>query len=319
MPRDHYIAETYLKHFLGNDGFLHVYRKSDGKYFPARPRDICHEWDGDIIQEFLANPNLLGEYRNLFEPAWNPAVAQLASGRVSREDKLAISGYLANLLVCTPAWRRISIKGNNANLLHTLKVHDALNTKHGKPDIKIKEALAALDSGQFKLDTKPDFIRAICARHLMQYAWIFYNSNWLILRNDTATGFITSDNPAAFDDPGPWRGQQPRLPRHFPITPGLCVSCDMTLAERHDSKPNFSLPPLGTVTATNARPAEVKRVNKAIVLCAEDFVILSQKTPSLEALTRKYATWRIDMEIIEDQTEDAHLFGMRTRVRRAAS
>jgi hypothetical protein len=107
MPRDHYIAETYLKHFLGNDGFLHVYRKSDGKYFPARPRAICHEWDGDIIQDFLANPKMLGDYRRLFEAAWNPAVTQLATGRVSRENKLAIAGYLANLLVCTPHARRL--------------------------------------------------------------------------------------------------------------------------------------------------------------------------------------------------------------------
>ena len=158
MPRDHYIAETYLKHFLGSDGYLHLYRKSNGKYFATNTRAICHEWDGDIIQEFLANPKMLGEYRSMFESAWNPAVTHLATGRVSREDKLAIAGYLANLLVCTPAWRRISIKGSNADLLHTLRAHDALNTKHGTPDPKIKAALTALDSGKFELDTKPEII-----------------------------------------------------------------------------------------------------------------------------------------------------------------
>lgn len=85
----------------------------------------------------------------MFESVWNPAIAHLATRHISREDKLAIAGYLANLLVCTPAWRRISIKGSNADLLHTLRAHDALNTKHGTPDPKIK---AALDSGKFELD-----------------------------------------------------------------------------------------------------------------------------------------------------------------------
>ncbi len=318
MPRDHYIAETYLKHFLGSDGYLHVYRKSTGEYFSTGPRAICHEWDGDIIQNFLANPRMLGDYRSLFEPAWNPAVKQLATGRVTREDKFAIAGYLANLLVCTPAWRRISIKSSDADLVHTLRAYDALCTEHGTPDPKIKAAVAAIDAGKFVPETKPDFIRAMHALQLMRYAWILYNSDWLILHNDTGTGFITSDNPAAFDDPGPWRGQPPRLPRYFPITPRLCVSCDMSLTRRVENPPDFSLPPLGTVAAATPPPTDIKRVNKAIVLCAEDLVISSQKLPSLEALAQKYAGWRIDVDIIQDKTEDAYLFGVHARVRRAA-
>ncbi len=61
MPRDHYIAQTYLKHFVGTDGMLHAYTKPDVRYFPCHPKDICHEWEGDIMRDFLSDPNLLGK------------------------------------------------------------------------------------------------------------------------------------------------------------------------------------------------------------------------------------------------------------------
>ena len=82
--------------------------------------------------------------------------------------------------------------------------------------------------------------------------------------------------------------------------------------------PDFSLRPLGNVTRSPPRPAEIRRINKAVVLCAENLVISSQKLPSLEGLTKKYAAWRIDVDIVQDKVEDTYLFGMHTRVRRAA-
>jgi hypothetical protein len=65
MPRDHYVAQTYLKHFVGEDGLLRAYRKSDGRRFPCRPRDVCHEWHGDVIEEFLSDPAALAKYRKV--------------------------------------------------------------------------------------------------------------------------------------------------------------------------------------------------------------------------------------------------------------
>jgi hypothetical protein len=35
MGRDHYVAETYLKHFAGSNGMLYAYRKSNLKHFPC--------------------------------------------------------------------------------------------------------------------------------------------------------------------------------------------------------------------------------------------------------------------------------------------
>ncbi len=35
--KDHYVAETYLRHFAGPLGMLRAYRKSDGTTFPCWP------------------------------------------------------------------------------------------------------------------------------------------------------------------------------------------------------------------------------------------------------------------------------------------
>src|SRR5664279_1434185 len=110
MARDHFLAQTYLKHFAGCDGRLHVYRKSNGRYISRSPKKICHERNGDIIKGFLSRPNLLGEYRKIFEPVWNLAIKPLRSGRLCPAEKMVIAGYCANLLVCTPTSRRIGIK-----------------------------------------------------------------------------------------------------------------------------------------------------------------------------------------------------------------
>ena len=316
MARDHYIAETYLKHFVGNDRLLHVYRKSDGKYFPSRPRDICHEWDGDIISDFLSTPTLLGDYRKIFEPAWNPALEELKTGKISAAEKLAIAGYWANLLVCTPAWRRVAIESHNHSALDFLQAHDALNTEHGEPDPKLKEALAALEAGNYRLDTEPDFIRAMHAKNLMRYAWALYNSSWIIIKSGTGIAFVTSDNPAAFDDPGPWQGQKPSLPRYLPVDPTLCLFCNMSLTAPRDREPDFTRPPLGQIRVGTIPPHGVRKINRAVIQCAEDLVISREKLESIEALTRKYSAYRVDTDIIRLHRQGEFIFGMQTRVKK---
>src|SRR4051812_22576616 len=93
MAEDHYVAQTYLKHFAGDSGKLRAYRRSNGKTFPCPPKDICAELDGDTIPEFLVDEKLLGKYRKIFEGAWNPAVEALQKRGVDQETKLHIAGY----------------------------------------------------------------------------------------------------------------------------------------------------------------------------------------------------------------------------------
>ncbi len=296
---------------------LHAYRKSNGEYFPCHPKAICHEWNGDIIDNFLTNSNLLGEYRKIFEPMWKPAMEELKAGRISPNDKMVAAGYWANLLLCTPAWRRVGIKSHSQSTLHTIRAIDALNTNKGKPDWKIKEALAAIDAGFIRLETDPDFIRAWYTERLIKYAWSLYNSDWLILKNNTTTEFLTSDNPVSFNDPGCRVSPHPRMPRYLTVSPFICLYCDLSLRPKtpNISELDFALPPQGKISSITINHRDVSRVNRIIVQCAEDLVISPSKNSSIEALVNKYAKYQIDVDFINISKPNEYIFGMQIRVR----
>lgn len=298
MSNDHYVAQTYLRHFADGDGMLHIYKKSDGKYWQSGPKGVCHEWDGDLIRDFVKDEEMLGKYRAIFEPRWNDAIIDLGNGVCDAAVKMAISGYWANLLVCTPAWTRIGIKMHDCNMMHRLRAEEALRAKAGKPDLKLREMLAVLDSGRYRVETKPDAIRAMAATKLMKFAWGLYNARWTIIRNRTGTGFITSDNPVAFDDPGPWRGGQPGLPRYLTLSPPLGIYGAMDPRGPHD-EPDFTAPPRGEFQWSSVPVEGVERINRAVARCAEQIVISSCKSAAVEALVADCARHRIDMEFVE--------------------
>ena len=132
MPRDHFIAQTYLRHFgdPSKGGMMHAYRKSDGKAFSCHPKDVCHEWDGDL-NPLLEKQNLLGEYRKIFEPKWRASVATLLEKTILPADMFAISGYVANLMVCTPTWVRISVNMYDAHTKAFLSFSKRMQQKNG--------------------------------------------------------------------------------------------------------------------------------------------------------------------------------------------
>lgn len=313
MPRDHYVAQTYLGHFADPGGMLHVYRKADGKYWQSGPKGVCREWDGDIIHDFLKNERMLGDYRAIFEPRWNDAITDLENGHCDSAVKMAISGYWANLLVCTPAWTRVGIRMLDFAAMHRLRSEDILCTEKGKPDPKLKEMLAAFNSGRCRIETKPDAVRAMAARALMDFAWALYNARWTVIRNETAIGFLTSDNPVAFNDPGSWRGGQPGLPRYLTLSPRLCLYGFMDPAGPRD-KPDFQQQPRGDIRWGSVPPRGVERVNRAVAECAEEIVISSCNSDAVEGLVSECAQHRVDMEFIEVRQPDGFLLGSHTRV-----
>jgi hypothetical protein len=314
MSKDHYVARTYLRHFADSDGKLHVYWKGDGKYRARSPKSVCHEWDGDLIRDFVKDEEMLGKYRAIFEPRWNDAITDLGNGICDAAVKMAIAGYWANLLVCTPAWTRLGVKMLDYNTVHHLRVQDALRTRAGKPDAKIKAILAVLDAGRIRIETEPDAVRAMAATKLMKFAWGLYNANWTVIRNRTGTGFISSDNPVAFDDPGPWRGGQPGLPRYLTLSPTLCIYGAMDPREPRD-EPDFTRPPSGEIQWGSVPLEGVERVNRAVAQCAEEIVVSSRKSTAVEALVAECARHRVDMEFFEIQQPDGFILGNHTRVR----
>jgi hypothetical protein len=209
MSNDHFIAQTYLKHFVGADGMLHVYRKSDGRYFPCKPRDICREWDGDLVRDFLKDETLLGSFRKVFEPWWDRALDDLVDRVADPSVKLAVAGYWANLMVCTPAWTRVGVKTLEYDRMRTLRAHDVLTSQAGKPDPKLKEMLAAFDAGHYRIVAERDAIRAMNATHLSRHVWHLYNADWIVIRNDLDVLGVGVDAPPG--NRSPCSGEAARL------------------------------------------------------------------------------------------------------------
>ena len=314
MPRDHFISQTYLKHFVGKDGMLYAYRKSDRASFPCRPKDICHEWDGDLVRDFLKDEALIGGFRQIFEPAWDRALVDLVDGIDDPTVKLAIAGYWANLMVCTPAWTRVGVKTQEYDTMRTVRAHDVLMTQAGKPDPKLKAMIAEFDAGHYRIEAKRDAIRAMNATYLSRHAWQFYNADWIVIRNDSEIDFITSDNPVAFDDPGPWRGGEAGLPRYLTLTPRLCLYGLMDPRAPED-EPDFTRPPRGSIRRGLIPLHGVERVNRAVAQCAEELVISSSKDGAVDALVAECARFQVDVEFINLRMRpDEFIFGNRTRV-----
>jgi hypothetical protein len=143
MSNDHYVAQTYLPAFRRTARGCCT---STGRPMVSTGggalRASVTNGMGDLIRDFVKDENLLGTYRGMFEPRWNDAITDLENGVCDAAVKMAIAGYWANLLVCTPAWTRLGIKMHDHNAMQTVRAHDILLTEAGKPDAKLKEMLA---------------------------------------------------------------------------------------------------------------------------------------------------------------------------------
>ncbi len=272
---------------------MHAYRKSKGDNFPCYPRDVCHEWDGDLNSK-LANKAVLGDYRKIFERSWQSSVKSILNEAISSGDKFAISGYFANLMVCTPTWRRLGTTLYDRSAVSFLSFSKRMQEEHGGNPGLPTEAIKRLERGEIVLRHDPDFVKASAILKLFEYAWLTYHQDWLIVENSTDCPFVTSDNPVAILQPS-----DPRRPatRYLPITPALCleVRYDRTKLPPFD----LTMPPIGHVRKGEATTNGAKAINKLTAQCAEDLVFCTKVSPGIETLVRNCANFRMELDFRE--------------------
>jgi hypothetical protein len=291
MSNDHFVAQIYLRHFgdPARGGMMYAYRKSKRDEFPCHPRAVCHEWDGDL-NPLLASPELLGDYRKLFEPRWRASVATLLENVLSPDDKFAISGYFANLMVCTPAWIRVARSVYDRSAVTFLTAAKRIASQRGDQSKLPVEAIEMLEDGRLTLSHDPNFVKGVPTNQLIEYAWRTYHQTWTIIRNRTEFPFITSDNPVAIDQ------RDGVLTRYLPITPALCLSVRYDRVKPPDLDPK--LQPRGSIEWIDADAELAKSVNTLTAMCAEDLVFTTQASPGVKRLVQNNARFGIECDLL---------------------
>ena len=298
MPEDHFVARTYLKHF-GNPktgGQLYGYSKSNGAQFPCWPRDVCREWDGDLNKAWLMRiPDLLGQFRKMFEPLWNTAVETLVLGACPPEHRFAIAGYVANLMTCTPAWRRVGVQLYNHHATAYLTFAKRMEEKHGGNSSLPVEGITMLERGEIKLDHDPDYIKAVVTQQLIDSAWMIYHQDWVVLSNPTPYPFLTSDNPVVIKEAADFRQSPERFVALAPNLGLLMRTIRTTLPPIA-----LALPRMGEVARRTVDVADAKHLNRLVARCAEELVLSSTgSSRAIATLVRNAANFRVETEFVE--------------------
>lgn len=269
-------------------------------------------------------PEMLGEYRKLFEPKWNPVVEELNKRNADRSSRLLVALCFANMVTCVPAWRRVAA-GLWQNMKGAeLRFKNIINEERGIKDDGLAKGVAALEEGKIKLQADPDVIKAKMTGNLMGLACLAYHSNFVFFENKTDIPFVTADNPVALqlsDVLG-----EP-MTRFMPITPklGLVLKLD-TWDRRMQGFPKepkeierlLEEEPRGKVFGKTPSPTEVRGLNRLVVQCAEDQVFTCRKDDGIEALVAKYGKYRIEStprEYRESPTSLIHGFVIEVRPR----
>lgn len=314
MPYDHYVAQTYLRNFLCGHQQLCVYYKSGKRPGKKPTKNICREMDGDLVADFLQDPNHIGKFRILFERNWDLALKALEARDMSADVKFVVAAFMSNLLGATPTSTRLTLESYRHCIIETTRAYQILGARRGKADPNIAQALALLDAGKLTVEVETNWARATNANHLMNFAWMLYNSDWKVIANETPVKFITSDNPFVFEDPGPFRGGKLTLPRFLPLSPTLCLYVEVEPGADFGT-PDFAKQPQGRVQfASTDQVPGVEFINERVIECAEELVIASAKIDALEPLVAKYAQHRVSNEFLKISQPDGFILGMRFRV-----
>ncbi len=173
-------------------------------------------------------------------------------------------------------------------------------------------ALRSLDAGDIIVATEPDYIRSRMASRSMTYWWALFNADWLIVEAPSDCQFLTSDNPVAFIDPGPFRKDETNLRRFLPLTPKLSLVVVMDLIP--GTEPDFTAQPKGSIKYAVVNEERVDEVNRAVIQCAEDMVFCAGENTAAEGQVREFARFRTAYEYLAFGRDQSIYQGIRLRV-----
>lgn len=283
MADDHYVAQTYLKHFADSSGKLLVYNKQYGNVRPSTAAQICYEVDGS--ETTYLQPGAIEDYLEFVENRWNFSVETFASPSVDAtayfEAKHVISRYLPYLRLLTPA----GLRTQSAALSSLLKLEMKKLYKAGKipPPPPGYEFLMEDIEKHIAISVDPNYAKALAATAFNNLSKRFYGYSWTRVRNTTEIPFITSDNPICY-----WyRDPAVVAMTYLPLSPTLGIIIN----------PFTPMPD----SEGEAKPELVKTLNSLVIKHAEKIVIANSRSTDLQREIVALRNWSYDFETIRSQ------------------
>lgn len=279
---DHYVAQTYLRHFSCYKNHVFVYRKKTGikrNKGPEKIKKICGEQGWDICHH-LENVYALREFLNDIEPAWNLFIQSIKNETLheietqeSSEIPIIMKGvlYIAYLRLLSPRSVKMAQDLREGIANHLLPIRaDKIEGLTEKQRKLIKDGKIQV---QFN---DPVFFKGFSINQLSWMPQYIYSRNWDILINNTEIKFITSDNPVIFKSFYMKQGQVIRvdnqfMPLYIPLTPDI----GLVIRKEQGTQINYK----------KALKEEVIALNEEAVKFASDLVVSSDNKEDPDIIT----------------------------------
>lgn len=294
MTKDHYVAQTFLRQFTNKEGKLFPYRKDAEQRVVGKPKppvSFCYQPDGDQ-NEFFNDPRVLAKYLTPIENNWSDMVDQIESLNFDFNTRFLVSRYLAYLSSCNPS----AVRTINDTLAFFVRSKGEPIVRHEYERLKSEDPeLAEMISaaGPIKIETNAEYAKAMGIEKLGKLSCAFCAAEWLISVNDTDTPFVTSDNPSCFyNGPGHLYAA-----RYVALSPRIALTILPLHSRDVPSEQEIMTATLGPVSAMTMKEEFAREMNTLVVKSSENLVLHSEKCDWLEAMVRKYKSWRLEAEL----------------------
>lgn len=306
QPKDHYVAETYLKHFTNNEDKVWTYSKKWLKAYEKSPAAICYELGGSD-NPYLDRDRAIEDYLRPIENNWKNSVRFLASSNDSLsheylDAKIVVASYMAYLMFHTPA----AVKGGQDQLSASLKSVFKILYSSGHfppPPAHLKEIIeSTMEDLIFSVD--PKFPKALATPKLSNAAERLFKSPMLVFKNNSERPFLTSDHPLCHwyaDGPS----SQPIL--FLPLSPTMGILSKPFENQQKRESYDHSLD--GTIS----KPEFVDTLNGEVVKHAEETVISNAKCDYVLDLVTKFKNFRFEVSSTRIPTDGGETIISRSR------
>lgn len=288
--RDHYVAQTYLKHFSCYKNHVSVYQKHNGntiQHSHEHTNKICWKTGWDVCYKYK-NHFVLRKLLTNIEPAWNEFIQSVKEKTLNKiNPKIFPAGvlYIAYLRALSP--RSIKLVKN----LTEDKYNHRLQHDFDKIEGLSSECRQLIRDGLINIEINDtDYFKLRSMEQLEPLAKTMHSNHWDILINNTSTKLITSDNPVIFKNFYTRKGRIHKLdgqpmPLYLPLTPkfGLVI--------RNESSDKISY--------KEVMEEEVNALNKEMIKSASNLIISSNYEINnvIANLVHQYANTSLDVVI----------------------